>query len=155
MANITNLIKILESMQPMRNNVSVKQIAPRMISMNRKHSRKSYPIIRISQNRGNNNNNINNLNKQIRKQTKKRLSLWTFSGLNKVYEKMFERAGWMILEFYVGNRKNVQCYFNKIKSLQKSIKEKATITQNRDRITDLYAMFYNLEILHKELQKIL
>ena len=151
MANITNLIKILESLQPIRNNVSVKQIAPRMISMNRKYIRKPYPIIRISQNRGNDNNNIN---KQIRKQTKKRLSLWTFSGLNKVYEKMFERAGWMILEFYVGNRKNVQCYLNKIKSLQKSIKEKAKITQNRDRITDLYAMFYNLAILYKELNKI-
>jgi hypothetical protein len=82
-------------------------------------------------------------------QQSRHLSKWTFHGLNRVYEKMFERAGWMILERYVGHKKNISCYLNKIQNLRESIKEKARTTQNADRIQDLHAMFYNLGILYK------
>ena len=79
---------------------------------------------------------------------------WTYEGIHQVYVKMFEKFGWMLLEGSSGNHHRIECYANKIEKMRNIIQKKAATTKDSNRVQDLHAMYYNLGILLKGVQKL-
>jgi hypothetical protein len=79
---------------------------------------------------------------------------WTYEGIHQVYVKMFEKFGWMLLEGSSGNHHRIECYAHKIEKMRNIIQKKAATTKDSNRIQDLHAMYYNLGILLKGVEKL-
>ena len=77
----------------------------------------------------------------------------TMHGLNKWYESVFERLGWMILAKKHGYSDKIHAYKSEIQRLKMGIEHKLTHVHEIDRKTDLMILHENILELEKHVNE--
>jgi hypothetical protein len=75
----------------------------------------------------------------------------TFHGLNKWYESVFEKLGWMILAQKHGYDEKVMVYKMGVHHLKRALEEKIKTIQEKDRKDDLHIMLENVNTLDEHI----
>lgn len=77
----------------------------------------------------------------------------TYKGLHKWYVSLFEKLGWMILAKDRGMTDKISVYVNSIYRIHMAIQQKIKMTEEKDRLNDLFIMEKDIRVLLAHVQK--
>ena len=82
-----------------------------------------------------------------------RNDMFTFSGVEKWYEKLFEKLGWIVLAKYKNMDYKIQAYRRSIHNLMDAIRNLSAIYRDSDKLHDLSVLEMHVNVLHDFVEK--
>ena len=103
--------------------------------------------------RANRNRSGGKTKKHLKKYLKDACCPATMHWLNKWFEEMFEKLGWMVLAQNKGYTDKIKTYKNSLERLKTQLEHKLVRLHERDRKEDVQIMLNNLDVLIAHVDK--